>query len=157
MAISYIKGDLLTSDEKLIAHGCNSKGVMGSGIAKSIREKYPIVYLKYHKWHEDFCVYNENDGLPLGATQFVDVTDNLTVINCITQKDFGSNYVNYKFVSYDAIYAAFKRINSYMSDTGINEIGIPKIGAGFGGGDWEVISRIIETCMPNKQIRVYYL
>lgn len=158
MPITYIKGDLLESGEKLIAHGCNAQGVMGSGIAKSIRAKYPVVFKAYREMYEYNCVQNTKNHLDLGATQFVDVSDNsMTVVNCITQEHYGSDYARYKFVSYDAIYDCFKRINSYMNDMKLKEIGIPMIGAGRGGGDWKVISSIIESCMPDKQIKVYCL
>ena len=59
MKIEYITGDLLQTDVKHIIHGCNSKGVMGSGVAKVLREKYPRAYQDYND------VYN-NYGLELG-------------------------------------------------------------------------------------------
>lgn len=156
MSITYVNGDLLDSNEVLIAHGCNAMGVMGSGIAKSIREKYPVVFTRYRELFEHYCVFNSNTHIPLGMTQYVDV-ENRTVINVITQETYGSNFAHYKFVSYDAIHNAFKQINKTMDDKNINQIGIPKIGAGLGGGDWGVISAIIESCMPNKQVMVYVI
>ena len=37
--IEYVTGDLLASDEPIIAHGCNTMAVMGSGIARLIHLK----------------------------------------------------------------------------------------------------------------------
>ena len=48
--IEYIKGDIRDTDCKVIAHGVNCQGVMGSGVAKALYEKWPEVkksYLKY--------------------------------------------------------------------------------------------------------------
>jgi hypothetical protein len=41
--VKIVKGDLLKSDCQYIAHGVNCQGVMNSGIAKQIRDKYPEV------------------------------------------------------------------------------------------------------------------
>ena len=37
-----------------------------------------------------------------------------------------------------------KDINSNLFNAGIYEIGLPLIGAGLGGGNWNIISSIIE-------------
>ena len=42
--IHYVKGNLLDSDCDYICHQVNCQGVMGSGIAKQIRERWPEVY-----------------------------------------------------------------------------------------------------------------
>ncbi len=44
MKINYVNGDLFATDIKTIVHGCNAQGVMGSGVAKSIRENFPKAY-----------------------------------------------------------------------------------------------------------------
>jgi len=78
MKIEYRKGDLLTTEVQHILHGCNRRGVMGSGVAKAIRDKYPQAYTDYND------VYN-SCGLELG-TIVVSVQDDGTVIhNAITQ------------------------------------------------------------------------
>ena len=51
--VSHINGDLLKVQKELnldvICHQVNCQGVMGSGIAKQIRDTYPIVYDNYKK------------------------------------------------------------------------------------------------------------
>ena len=39
----YVKGNLLDKQWDIFCHQVNCKGVMGSGIAKQIAEKYPEV------------------------------------------------------------------------------------------------------------------
>ena len=39
--IRYEKGDVLTTNDDIIIHGCNSAGVMGAGVALAIKRKYP--------------------------------------------------------------------------------------------------------------------
>jgi O-acetyl-ADP-ribose deacetylase (regulator of RNase III) len=50
MKIIYKKGDLLDCEEAVIMQGCNSKGVMGAGIAKLIRADCPKLYYDYRDW-----------------------------------------------------------------------------------------------------------
>lgn len=43
--IKHIKGDIFQSSADVILHQVNCQGVMGSGVAKQVREKYPDVKL----------------------------------------------------------------------------------------------------------------
>lgn len=145
MQIEYITGDLLLTDVKHIMHGCNSHGVMGSGVAKVIRDKYPQAYRDYNDKYNNF-------GLELG-TIVVSVQDDGKVIhNAITQKDYGRDSARV-YVSYWAIANVFRHIESW----GIKEIAIPKIGAGFANGDWNVIEAIIENTLITTKPFVYVL
>lgn len=46
--LKHIKGDIFESGAQVILHQVNCQGVMGSGVAKQVREKYPIVF-EYYK------------------------------------------------------------------------------------------------------------
>lgn len=49
--IKIIEGNLLEASEDIIGHQVNCQSVMGSGIAKSIRDKYSELYPSY----KQFC------------------------------------------------------------------------------------------------------
>lgn len=53
MAIIYKKGNVLDTTDRYIVHGCNSRKVMGSGVALAIRQKYPKAYEDYKNELED--------------------------------------------------------------------------------------------------------
>jgi len=145
MKIEYIRGDLLTTDVRHIIHGCNSHGVMGSGVAKAIRDKYPQAYQDYND------VYN-NYGLELGNIIVSVQNDGKVIHNAITQKDYGRDSSRV-YVSYWAIAEAFRKINQW----GVGEIAMPKIGSGLANGDWNVISAIIENTLIDTRPIVYIL
>ena len=145
MKIEYIKGDLMTSDIRHIIHGCNAQGVMGSGVAKLIRDKYPSAYTDYND------VYN-NKGLELGEIVISVQNDGKIICNAITQKNFGRRD-DTVYVSYWAIAEVFRKIDTF----GIKEIAMPMIGAGLANGDWNVISAIIENTLHNTKPVVYQL
>jgi O-acetyl-ADP-ribose deacetylase (regulator of RNase III) len=145
MKITYIEGDLLASDESVIAHGCNAQGVMKSGIAKSIREMYPTAYDDYRGTYE-----SQGRKLHLGQV-IVTRTVERTILNIISQQYYGRD-PNVVYVSYSGIRNAIFNINAL----GYTRVAFPKIGAGLANGDWNRISQIIEAESKFDPI-VYYI
>jgi O-acetyl-ADP-ribose deacetylase (regulator of RNase III) len=156
MQIEYVKGDLFSTKITTIVHGCNAQGVMGSGVAKIIREKYPKAYDRYRKQYEQYnnLALGHVIAVPCGNRQ--DDPDNFKIIvNAITQEFYGRDGIRY--VSYDAVAESFEKINRFSEVYGITEIAMPQIGAGLGGGDWKVISAIIESELKSIKPYVYIL
>jgi O-acetyl-ADP-ribose deacetylase (regulator of RNase III) len=142
--IEYRKGDLLETDITYILHGCNAMGVMGSGVAAAIRRKYPKAYIDY------MDIYNSH-GLTLGSVSMSDQPDGKVILNAITQPTVGRTGVH---VSYWAVANVFQRLNVLIRD---KQVALPMIGAGLGGGDWNVIEAIIENTAKTYQPVVYQL
>lgn len=153
--INVVNGDLLDVVDGVIAHGCNCQGVMGSGVAKAIRDVYPKAYDVYRTAYlETHKRYGKTNYLPLGDIVPVQVTDKLTVVNLLTQEHFGRTGMRY--VSYDAIERAFVSLAHFCVEKGHDTVNIPLIGAGLGGGNWRIISTIIEEAFSsvNRSLRV---
>lgn len=143
MIVGYIKGDLLESHIDYIAHGCNTKGLMGAGVALAIKDKYPKAY-------EDYFNIYKTEGLTLGDIHVSFIDNGRTIINAITQAHlYGRS--GRRSVSYDAIKSAFRSIN--LLDTPC--VAIPKIGCSLGGGSWDIVSKIIDDDTPDTEIVVY--
>lgn len=144
--IEYIKGDLFTTGCKYIAHGCNCQGVMGAGVAKIVRDKYPACYEAYHQ----FVKENINKNL-LGLIHLW-YSDDRAIFNCFTQNIYAN-------VSYDGVHDSFLRMATYMRCHTVEEVAMPRIGAGIGGGDWNIIEAIIEStlCKVGATVKVYEL
>ena len=155
-----ITGDLIESAERgefdVIVHGCNCMCTMGKGIAKQIRNHFSKAY-------EVDKRTKRGDRSKLGTYTKADIivqikdgngyrNHNLEVVNAYTQydyrKQYGDNDIN---VDYMAIEDVFTRINHDFKD---KKIGIPLIGAGLAGGDWELIESIIERTTPDVDITV---
>ena len=140
-------GDLLSAKQGLILHGCNAQGVMGSGVAKAVRETYPLVYDSYIAWKK-----RRNSSLPLGYVQFVTINEHLTVGNAITQEFYGND--GQRYASYFAIECAFKLARDWMRDMSVKTLHIPKIGSGLGGADWNIISQSIKHVFQDTDLEV---
>jgi O-acetyl-ADP-ribose deacetylase (regulator of RNase III) len=153
LIIKVVKGNLLdlfdNREFDAIVHGCNCFNNMGAGIAKQIKERYPSAYV------ED-CKTKKGDKHKLGDYTYTTLVDDFLpgylqgsnqryVINAYTQYD----YKGHKPVDYEAIRKVFTLINRDFEGF---KIGIPKIGAGLAGGDWDKIKRIIDSVTPNLDI-----
>lgn len=140
-----IQGDifkLMTAGDAMM-HGCNSHGVMGSGIAATVRSLYPGAYNVYHNHYK-------LHGLKLGQVIPYFANDGRIILNAITQKDFGGD--GRRYVSYDAISKACQDIREGF---GIlleppAKLYAPLIGAGLAGGCWDVIREILRDDLYNK-------
>jgi len=138
MSVKKVKGDLFKSKAGIIAHGCNCQGAMGSGIASQVRKKYPHVYNRYI--HDAV----NGDGLELGTVQFVATDDTRTqfIANCMTQENYG---IIKRQVNYEAVYTCFEELRDFADKNDIDDVALPQIGAGLGGGDWHIILAILES------------
>lgn len=145
MKIEYIEGDLFSTNCLHILHGCNAQGVMGSGVAKIVRDRYTAAYDFYVAKHAA-------DGLKLGDVQFLPVNDKI-IINAITQEFYGRDGKLY--VDYDAVATVMKTVNRVLKLAEYTKVAMPKIGAGLGGGDWNIIAAIIEQEMTDVSPIVY--
>lgn len=139
MIIFLDNSNLLNVKEGLIAHGCNAQGVMGSGVAKQLRAKYPSVYESYSRHISEF---REMGVRLIGSVDYVRVADKVVVANMITQEYYGkdgSQYVDYSAMIESMSYTLAR------SDELCLDVHIPyMIGAGLGGGDLATIKTIYE-------------
>lgn len=148
MIVLQTKGDIFDTNITHIAHGCNTRGVMGAGVAKIVKERYPEAFTEY----KYLCtVYESRPESLLGFNQIVKITSKRTIVNMFTQNFMATDR---RAVNYEAIAECFRRVNN---DPDIKVIAIPMIGAGLAGGNWEVISRIINDETPDTDVVVFYL
>lgn len=146
--IEIRKGNALTVKSGLIVHGCNSHGVMGAGIALAIKNEYPEAFDVYKREYDTY-------GLKLGTFTHAEVGPNKFIINAITQGDFG---IGKRQVDYEAIAKCFEKLVLFrkqnLSDL---DIVFPKIGAGLGGGNWNIIEKIIDETVPDTIKKILYV
>ena len=163
--LNFRNGNLLDADVEYICHQVNCQGRMGSGIAKSIRERWPVVYTEYRaKFDEmeekliEVCGSWESQvdisDVLLGDVQLVRVGDNKTVVNLFAQQCYG--YDGKRYTSYDGFWTCLGKIRETIP-VGAT-IGFPDhIGCGLGGANWEVILTMIEEALNDYDVYIYKL
>ncbi len=145
--VSIIKGDLLQCTEEIFGHQVNCQGVMGSGIARQIRDRYPIVYEEYIR----YCEGKSPEEL-LGQCQLVE-TDQKTVANLFGQLNYGREPVLY--TNYEGLRRSLQSLKNYAQQNG-KQVALPYlIGCGLANGDWSIVSRMIEEVFENYEVTLY--
>ena len=133
---------------------------MGSGIAKQIRDKWPKVFIRY----KEYMNYFYNMGLApcsrnyLGQMQLVKVADDRYVANFFSQDKYLPRGICH--TDYDAFRWCCEKLRNHIDDYGLQDgvIGFPyKIGCGLAGGDWSIISNIIEEEFTNYNVEIWEL
>jgi O-acetyl-ADP-ribose deacetylase (regulator of RNase III) len=149
--IVYKKGDVLMATTDIIVHQVNCRGVMGAGLAKQIKEKYPHVFTEYK--NHIAKIFERERGIQgfvastlLGTISTTEISlDNSSqvIVNLFAQDDHDSTTQQ---TNYKAFYSCLLELKNWaLRKYGLCSIAFPyKIGCGLAGGDWDIIRSMIE-------------
>lgn len=160
---SEIKGDLIFLTKQgmfdVIAHGCNCYSNMNAGIAVVMERefncsKFPMEQMgvSFNKLgcidFKEFLVYPNKKSAETPVEN--NFTGKLTyIVNAYTQARFGRTFG--PPADYEAIALCMRKINYQFKGM---HIGLPKIGAGLAGGDWDKIKQIIQKELIDCKVTV---
>jgi len=157
-----INGDLvelaLKGEFAVVTHGCNCFCTMGAGIAPQMAKAFSCDKFKQEQKLPRFIgninklgtidferkeIYNKEDA----------VFHSLHVVNSYTQYHYGKNYTNDLStpLDYEALTLCLRKINHVFKG---NHIGLPQIGCGLAGGDWNKVKEIIKKELKDCIITV---
>lgn len=152
--MNIIKGNVLDAGTTYIVHQVNCQGVMGAGLAKQIKERYPNVF----KMYRNMCIlYAQRKSDLLGTAQIIpcDGSNSQFIVNVFAQVDYGRSGL---YTNYDAFRVAMEHLAITMAQNPTATVAFPyMIGCGLAGGDWNIISRIIEDVLPGERVKIYQL
>lgn len=135
------KGNLLdmadAGDFDIIIQGCNCWNTMGGGIAREIRERFPMAaqvdsetvkgdYNKLGNWTKSRTVPNQNRHW-------------FTIINAYTQYNMSRGDDVFEYTAFQLI------LEKLVHEFGDKRVGLPYIGMGLAGGDKKRIMAMIEN------------
>lgn len=145
--MDIIEGDILDVKKGIICHQVNCKGVMGAGLAKSIRDKYPDVYRGYKLAYK-------NGKLKLGKVIVSKISDDLVIANLCSQDGYGRDK-HKRYTDYVALVDCLIRVRDLQRTTGL-PVYIPYgMSCGLAGGDWDKVSILIEDLIPDSTVIKY--
>ena len=146
MEVIYKNGNLLDAQTTVIGHQVNCQGVMGSGIAKQIRDKWPLIFSNYQ-------VKCQSPISPLGDVLIVKVSDNQYIANIFGQYNYGTD--GERYTSYDALDIAFSRLKYTMVENNFKSLAIPyKMSSDRGGADWDVVLALLNSAFKDTDITI---
>jgi O-acetyl-ADP-ribose deacetylase (regulator of RNase III) len=134
MSLQHAKGNLLTMAEQgqfdVVVQGCNCWNTMGGGIAREIRERYPVAAeVDADTVRGDYTKlgnYTQATVPGLFNHQFV-------IVNAYTQFDMSTGQDVFEYVAFELI------LRKVARQWGSQRIGLPYIGMGLAHGDPDII------------------
>jgi O-acetyl-ADP-ribose deacetylase (regulator of RNase III) len=159
-----VDGDLIKLAKEgmfdVIAHGCNCHSTMGAGIAPQMAKAFGCDRFGMELYGSDVNKLGNIDYQQFILTKLTadDIKNGnfkpeLTVVNAYTQFNYGRNHTDgdLRPLSYEALTLCMKKINVIFAK---KHIGLPKIGAGLAGGDWDKIKSIIQKELVDCKVTV---
>lgn len=147
--IREMKGDLIRDGRGILCHQVNYLGVMGGGIALSIKDK--LLTDKQYKCYQAECLSYGSETL--GEVMYMTCKDGRIVANMFSQNDF-SAFRNGDITNYEAMEKCFRGIRAYAEQHNL-PVSIPGyIGCGIAGGDWNHVMGIIYSVFQDSNIDV---
>lgn len=144
--LKYVKGDLFSEENKCkyIVHQVNCQGVMGSGIALEIKNRYPLAFKSY----KDYCSMFDNTKNMLGKVDLSESNGKI-IANLFAQDHYLPRGICH--TDYNALEQGF----NFLKDITKEDISMPKIGCGLGGGDWNKVEELIKKVFDDRTVFVY--
>ncbi len=174
MPVVYIQNkSIFDSDADVLVNSTNVKGVMGAGIAREFKRRFPEMFKDYKK------ACRKGDTRILAKFE-VDLRDykNPKLIICNiydwkphvwVERKNGKDFIILNFPTkiywdlpsdYKIIEAGLKWIRNNLSFLSeklgrkIKKIAIPQIGAGYGGLEWNTVKNLIEEYLGDLDVLV---
>ena len=130
MPALFIKGDIFeTEGLRAYAHGCNAAGSMDAGIAVAFKKRWPAMF-------EEYAAHCRDRRFALGDV-LVWSDDTVTVYCLAIQEHWKAK------AKLAALAKALRKMVQLAAAAGIDRVGLPRIGAGLGGLDWNRAKSIL--------------
>ncbi len=140
--LKHVKGNLLNlaeaGDFDIVVQGCNCFNTMGGGIAKEIRERYPMVAKV-----DQATIYGDYNKLgtwSVGAAFHpTDADKDYLIINAYTQYNMSTGQDVFEYTAFELILQ--KLLHAFPG----KRFGFPYIGMGLAGGNKLIIMEQLEN------------
>jgi hypothetical protein len=152
-----------------IAHSCNTRMIMGGGIARQIKSRYPQAYQADVNYISN--EYDDNGQFihPLGNFSKAEVSSKSLpnnkgyIYNMYTQASIGNDS---RQVDYEKFWQALNNVEKDLYKMNMDKdqydgsappvFGLPHgISCGLAGGNWDIIKAMIEDIFLDSPIKCY--
>jgi O-acetyl-ADP-ribose deacetylase (regulator of RNase III) len=162
-----VEGDLIAQAKEghydVIVHGCNCFSTMGAGIAPQMAKAFGADKFEMELRGKDIrklgnidyekIVLGKNATWRLSEYKNNDNDPELIVVNAYTQYSYGRNHIDgvSSPLDYEALTLCMRKMNLLFKG---KHIGLPQIGCGLAGGNWEVVKEIIKKELKDCHVTI---
>lgn len=142
--IKYSNGDIFNAKTHVIVNPVNTVGIMGNGLAKVFKDKYPEMFESYKK----YCFTKDpNKKLTIGKL-FLWKSDKYYILNFPTK-------IHWKDDSkLEYIEAGLIKLKHTYKKKNIKSIAFPKIGAGLGNLKWNDVEKLFYKHFEGEDLEI---
>ena len=144
--ITKVRGDILLSDAKAIAHGVAPHDHFNQGLALALRERHPAMA-------KDFRHFCHQDN-PKPGHAWLWAGPERVVINLMTQEPAPDNKAHPGKATAHNVNHALKELRTIIEQEKISSVALPKLATGVGGLDWDEVEPLIESQLGDLSIPV---
>jgi O-acetyl-ADP-ribose deacetylase (regulator of RNase III) len=149
-AIRYLVGDATEPrgiGHKIIAHIINDKSTnWGRGFGLVISKKWPAVRNNFHEWAK-----KDEQNLKLGNSHLFSVSESLSLFHMIAQQGYGPS--TQPRIRYRALTTCLNSLLEASQEL-YATVHMPRIGTGYAGGNWAIISELIDENLIKRGVDV---
>lgn len=135
--IKITQGDMFEGNHEALVNTVNTTGIMGAGIAKAMVERFPVTCGYYNY----LCRRDELLGGSVKIYENKDCSEPKYIVMFATKQDISQPS------EYEYIEDGLKSLVHQIKKLDIKNIGIPALGSGLGGLDWDVVMPMIVSAM----------
>lgn len=143
--MTVLVGNILDLTEGVIIQQVNAQGVMGSGIAKAIRDKWPVVWDEYTARIGPAYTQKNSGADLLGTVIITQVEPRVIIASMVGQQFFRkkNDPEGRRYTSYDALDVAFTELAGLLRGLDV-QLHYPLLGSDRGGAHWPIVKSIID-------------
>lgn len=168
MELVYKSGNILDTDDRIIAHQVNCMGRMGSGVAKALNDEFPELF-------EDYIEYLRTRQERVFGSCYIHIAHDrnsvcrsdhhtepiipIAIANLFGQRNYGRDGKQY--TNYQALESALKQMRrsilynrDYWYPNEQVRLSTVRLGCGLGGGSWDVVEPMIQDIFKNDIILI---
>jgi O-acetyl-ADP-ribose deacetylase (regulator of RNase III) len=159
--ITYIKDDIFKAHVHALVNPVNCVGVMGAGLAKQFKSKYPLMFT-------DYCDYCKKKELNFGNLHVYKIPYEYSLLSSLNKAfddvtfvplpiyiiNFPTKYHWRENSKLENVELGLKALKLKISELAIKSIALPMLGCGYGGLKQLDVKRLIESNLKLDNVGV---
>jgi O-acetyl-ADP-ribose deacetylase (regulator of RNase III) len=155
LTIQYLKGDATQprgANARMIVQVVNDKAITwGKGFSVAVRKQWPQAQKEFTRW-----IFENRSEFKLGNILVSKLEESVELASLVAQHGYGPSL--FPRIHYLALEECLSKLSIRAKEIGAS-VHMPRIGCGEAGGDWNIVSEIIDEilCREGIPVTVYDL